>query len=216
MKKQYNILLFDLDRTLYPPECGVWDAVGDRIHTFIQMKLNLSLEDAMNLRIRLREKYQSTMRGMHEEFNTNNQEFLEFVHDINLNSLIPANPALPKILSAIPQRKYIFTNSITFHAVRILKYLHISEYFEDIIDAQNITPYTKFEREAFPIALGLLGNPDPAECVMIDDEESIVENAKQEGLRGILVNKQPQQNGYGHIQIPSIDQIEEGLRQLAD
>ena len=216
MKKQYSILLFDLDKTLYPPECGVWDAVGDRIHTFIQMKLNLSLEDAMNLRIRLRDKYQSTMRGMHEEFNTDDQEFLEFVHDINLNSLIPANPNLPKILTSIPQRKYIFTNSIDFHAQRVLNYLHISEYFEEIIDAQKITPFTKFEREAFPIALRLLGNPDPAECVMIDDEETIIENAREEGLQGILVKKIPQQNGYNQIQIPTINQIEEGLRQLTD
>ena len=215
MKKQYKILFFDLDRTLYPFESGVWDAIGDRIHSFIGMKLGISPEDAMTLRIRLREKYRSSMRGLREEFNIDEEEYLQYVHNINIDSLIPNNPKLPAILAAIPQIKYIFTNSASFHAERILNFLNISEYFEDIIDARKISPYTKFQRDAFPIALHLIGDPNPAECVMIDDEEDIIDRAKEEGLQGILVNKNPQQNGHNHIQIPTINQIEEGLRQLS-
>ncbi len=215
MKNPYTILLFDLDRTLYPFECGVWDAIGDRIHSFIQLKLGLSSEDAINLRLHLREQYKSSMQGLHEEFNIDEEEYLQYVHQINFASLIPPNPDLPAILTAIPQKKYIFTNSISFHAERVLNYLHISEFFEKIIDASKILPYTKFERESFPIALHLIGDPNPAECVMIDDEEEIIERAKEEGLQGILVNKNPQLNGHHHIQIPTINKIAEGLQQLS-
>ncbi len=215
MKNPYTILLFDLDRTLYPFECGVWDAIGDRIHSFMETKLGLSSEDAINLRIHLREQYKSSMQGLHEEFNINEEEYLQYVHQIDLASLFPPNPGLPAILAAIPQKKYIFTNSISFHAERVLNYLHISDFFEEIIDARMILPYTKFERESFPIALHLIGDPNPMECVMIDDEEEIIERAKEEGLQGILVNKNPQLNGHNHIQIATINEIAKGLHQLS-
>jgi len=216
MQNPFNILLVDLDRTMYPFESGVWDAIGARIHVFIKDKLDLSNEAALALRIRLREQYKSTMHGLHLEFGINEQEYLDYVHDIDLTALIPPNPDLPAILAAISQKKYIFTNSIYYHAERILKFLDVYDLFEDIIDASKILPYTKFEREAFPIALRLIGNPSPAECVMIDDEEEIIDRAMEEGLKGILVNQNPQQNGHHHIQIPIINQLDQALVQLTE
>lgn len=216
MQNLFNILLIDLDRTMYPVNCGVWDTIGERIHIFIKNKLGLSDEAALNLRMRLREQYKTTMQGLHVEFGIDEQEYLQFVHDIQLTSLVPPNPDLPALLAAIPQKKYIFTNSTRYHAQRILQYLHVQDCFEDIMDATTIIPYTKFEREAFPIALRLIGSPAPSECVMVDDEEDIIDRAKEEGLKGILVNRNPQQNGHQHIQIPTINQLDQALKQLSE
>ncbi len=199
---------------MYPFESGVWDAVGVRIQLFIKNKLNIPDEEVLTLRIRLREQYKSTMQGLFVEFGIDQQEYLQFVHDIELASLIPPNPELPALLAAIPQKKYIFTNSTCYHARRILQYLQVQDYFEDIIDATMIIPYTKFEREAFPIALRLIGSPHPAACVMIDDEEDIIDRALEEGLKGILVNQNPQQNGHNQIQIPTINQLDQALALL--
>lgn len=216
MQKPFSILLVDLDRTMYPYESGVWDAVGVRIQFFIKNELGISDEEALSLRTRLREQYKSTMQGLYVEFGIDQQRYLQFVHDIELASLIPPNPDLPALLAAIPQKKYIFTNSTCYHARRILQYLHVQDCFEDIMDATMIIPYTKFEREAFPIALRLIGSPAPAECVMIDDEEDIIDRATEEGLKGILVNQNPQQNGHNHIQIPTINQLDQALAQLTE
>jgi putative hydrolase of the HAD superfamily len=201
---------------MYPVNCGVWDAIGERIHIFIKNKLGLSDEAALNLRMRLREQYKTTMQGLHVEFGIDEQEYLQFVHDIQLTSLVPPNPDLPALLAAIPQKKYIFTNSTRYHAGRILHHLNVHDYFEDIIDVSMINPYTKFERAAFPIALRLIGNPPPGECVMVDDEEEIIERALEEGLQGILVNQNPQQNGHNHVQIPSINHLDRALLQLSE
>lgn len=199
---------------MYPFESGVWDAIGNRIHAFTKNNLSLSDDAVLTLRMRLREQYRSTMRGLHIEFGINEQDYLEYVHDIDLTALIPPNPDLPAILAAIPQKKYIFTNSTRYHAERVLRFLDVLNFFEDIIDANHISPYTKFERDAFPIALRLIGNPSPADCVMVDDEEEIVQRAKEEGLKGILVNHNPQMNGYNHLQISTINQLEYALQQL--
>lgn len=201
---------------MYPFESGVWDAVGVRIQLFIKNKLNIPDEEVITLRTRLREQYRSTMQGLYVEFGIDQQEYLQFVHDIELASLIPPNPDLPALLTAIPQKKYIFTNSTRYHAQRILQVLHVQDCFEDIMDATMIIPYTKFEREAFPIALRLIGSPAPSECVMVDDEEDIIDRAKEEGLKGILVNRTPQQNGHQHIQIPTINQLDQALKQLSE
>ena len=96
----------------------------------------------------------------------------------------------------------------------MLQLLKVRHFFTGIIDVSMIDPYTKFEREAFPTALKLIGDPAPVECVMVDDEEEIIDRAMESGLRGILVNKNPQQNGHNHIQIPTINQLDQALLQL--
>ena len=32
----FETLFFDLDDTLYPPTSGLWDAIGERIETFMR------------------------------------------------------------------------------------------------------------------------------------------------------------------------------------
>lgn len=214
MQNSFTILLIDLDRTMYPFESGVWDAIGARIHIFIRKRLDLSDEEALTLRTRLRAQYKTTMRGLNTEFGIDEAEYLQFVHDVDLTELIPPNPTLPGLLSAIPQTKYIFTNASRFHAERVLQLLKVRHFFTGIIDVSMIDPYTKFEREAFPTALKLIGDPAPVACVMVDDEEEIIDRAMESGLRGILVNKNPQQNGHNHIQIPTINQLDQALLQL--
>jgi len=216
MTRLFEILLVDVDRTLYPFECNVWDAIGERIHDFIRIKLGLSEEEARRLRISLREKYPTTLQGLNSEYGIDKDEYLRFVHEFDLPSLIPPNPGLPHLFASLPQKKIIFTNSTRYHAGRVLDYFAIKPCFADIIDVTMISPYTKFEREAFPLALEYLGNPAPESCVMIDDEESIIDNAVACGMQGILVNAAPQQNGHRHVQIPSINFLQDALKQLSE
>ena len=212
----FEFLLVDVDRTLYPFDCQIWDAIGERIHQYIQQKLALSEEDAMQLRINMREKYQTTLQGLHTEFNIDEEEYLRFVHHVDLSSHIPPNPQLQEIFASLPQKKIIFTNSTVYHATRVLEYFSIRPYFEDIIDVTMITPYTKFQPEAFPIALERLGNPSPKSCVMIDDEQEIINNAISVGMRGILVNPRPSTNGLCQVSVPSINHLPEGLLKLSE
>ncbi|HAF61943.1 MAG TPA: hypothetical protein DCK95_06415 [Anaerolineaceae bacterium] len=216
MTNSFNILLVDVDRTLYPFECKVWDAIGEQIHLFIQKKLSMSNEEARSLRIALRDKYPTTLQGLHNEYGVDQDEYLQFVHDVDLATFIPPNPDLASIFASLPQRKVIFTNSTRFHANRVMDFFSIKPYFDDVIDVTMIDPYTKFEKEAFPIALELLGNPPPQECVMIDDEDQIICNAVSAGMQGILVNKDPQVNSNQHVQIPTINHIKEALEELSE
>ncbi len=99
---------------------------------------------------------------------------------------------------------------------RILTSSECHVYFEDIFTQHDRPPNANFERAHLPIALRLIGNPPPGECVMVDDEEEIIERALEEGLQGILVNQNPQQNGHNHVQIPSINHLDRALLQLSE
>ena len=61
---------------MYPFESGVWDAIGARIHIFIRKRLDLSDEEVLALRTRLRAQYKTTMRGLNMEFGIDEAESL--------------------------------------------------------------------------------------------------------------------------------------------
>ncbi len=81
-------LFFDVDDTLYPPSTGIWDLIGDRIDLFIQTRLNLVPDMTSDLRKRLFETYGTTLRGLVEEFGIDREEYLAFVHDIPVETII--------------------------------------------------------------------------------------------------------------------------------
>ncbi len=59
-----ELLIFDLDDTLYPPESGMWHAIGERINQYIQKRLGLSLSEAIALRDQMYLQYGTTLRGL--------------------------------------------------------------------------------------------------------------------------------------------------------
>lgn len=182
-----DTLIFDLDDTLYPPSTGVWDAIGDRINQFIQGYLDLPPESVPVVRDELFHKYGTTLRGMQIVYGIDPYQYLNYVHNIPLDDYLQPNPALRNVLSRIDARMVIFTNSDQNHALRVLDRLGLAGIFERIIDVMDVAPYCKPQPEAFRLALDILGNPDPARCVMIDDSQRNVDAARELGFHTILV-----------------------------
>ncbi len=125
--------LFDLDNTLYPAQCRLFDQVdkkiGDYVATFFQI-------DHDTARFRQKEffhNYGSTLRGMMLLHGMEPDDYLEYVHDIDLSS-VPADPLLDAALSRLPGRKLVFTSATTTHAERVMTKLGIEHHFEDIFD----------------------------------------------------------------------------------
>ncbi len=93
------------------------------------------------------------------------------------------------MLETFPQRKVIFTNADTGHAIRVLKTLGVEDQFEQIIDIRSIKPWCKPQPEAFGKALKLAGIQNPAKCVMIDDSLRNLITAHELGLFTIQVGE---------------------------
>ena len=183
-----HCLLFDLDDTLYPQSNGVWDMVRDRINRYLQEVLGFPTEDVPALRHRLWQQYGTTLRGLQEEFAVDMDAFLDYVHDVPLETILKPNAELNNILSQFTQRKVIFTNANTAHAQRVLRALDIEDHFDCIVDIYAMQPFCKPQTEAFHKALALIEHK-PETCLLIDDSPKNLETARSLGLSIVSVGQ---------------------------
>jgi putative hydrolase of the HAD superfamily len=125
--------VFDLDNTLYPANCGLFELVQVKMNDYICTRLGLSMDAAIALRRQYFLEHGTTMNGLMVVNRIDPHEFLAHVHDVDL-SCVPANPELVAALVALPGRKLIYTNGSVPHAERLLEHLGISSSFSGIFD----------------------------------------------------------------------------------
>jgi putative hydrolase of the HAD superfamily len=205
---QYTTLLIDLDETVYPSSCGVWDAISERMEQWMHERLNLPWEEIPALRKQLYHEYGTTLRGLQVTCHIDERDFLDFVHNVAVDQMIQPDPALRKVLLRYPQRRIIFTNADHKHAGRVLRQLQLEDCFEGIIDIYDIAPYCKPMPEAYQTALRLSGETSPERCIFIDDSPRNLEGARQAGLYTIQVGMPKPDFKHssvaGHLHIPRL------------
>ena len=187
---QINCLVFDLDDTLYPQDCGVWHMIRDRIHRFLIKEMGFPPDVVTQLRTRLYQQYGTTLRGLQTEYSVNMDTYLDYVHAVPLEKALKPNPSMVHMLNCLPPRKVIFTNASANHASRVLYVLGVSDHFKDIIDVYTIAPYCKPEVEAFEIALNRI-NEEPTKCLLIDDSVKNLKTAISLGMKTVGVGNHP-------------------------
>ena len=143
--------VFDLDNTLYPASCRLFDQIDVKIGAFVSQLLNVDAVEARLVQKAMFYKYGTTLRGLMIEHDVAPEDFLEFVHDID-HAPVPHDPGLDEALHALPGRKLIFTNGTVAHAEKVLARLGVTHHFGDIFDIVHsdyvpkpaIEPYRKF------------------------------------------------------------------------
>ena len=87
MNKFKNIknIIFDCDGVLYQDLDAVFGQVSKRMTKYISEKLNLDLKKAKELQTNYFHKYNTSLNGLMIHHKVNPGEFLEYVHDINLD-----------------------------------------------------------------------------------------------------------------------------------
>jgi len=191
----FEVLFIDLDDTLYPAAAGLWEAIRKRIDLYMIERMNLPQEIVPELRKELFLKHGTTMRGLQARYHIDEQDFLDFVHDLPLKDYLEPDTQLRTILEMYPQRKVIFTNADTNHANRVILALGLEGCFDQIIDIRDIRPYCKPQMEAFSKALELASVDKPGKCVMIDDTPRNLLAAREAGLFTIQVTSGEPSNG---------------------
>ena len=185
----FKVLFFDLDDTLYPSAAGLWEAIRQRIDLYMIERMDLPKEIVPELRKELFLKHGTTMRGLEARYHIDEQDFLDYVHDLPLKDYLQPDPMVKSTLEKYPHRKVIFTNADTNHANRVILALGLEECFDQIIDIRDIRPFCKPQLEAFNKALHLAGVTDPAGCVMIDDAQRNLQAAHEAGLFTIQIGE---------------------------
>jgi putative hydrolase of the HAD superfamily len=182
-----RVVLFDLDNTLYPPECGLLQHLDERIDEFVSARLGLSLEETKALRRYYIQEYGTTLHGLQAEQGVPPATYLAAVHDaVELERFLTRDEELLVALAAIEIDKVIFTNAPREYARRVIACLGLDEHFRLVIDLEFHDYNGKPFREAYERVVAHLG-VSPAECVLVEDTPRNLRVAKELGMVTVLV-----------------------------
>ena len=181
--------IFDLDNTLYPPEENIFSQIDQKMTSFIADNLKISIEEAFNIQKQNFIDHGTTLAGFMNSGNDkiDPDKFLEFVHDINLNSL-KEDSNLRKILLLLPGKKYIFTNGTKKHAENVLKKLNLENIFQSIFGIKEANYLPKPNLETYNLFLKTY-NIDPKTSIMFEDMGRNLIPAKKLGMKTVLLER---------------------------
>jgi putative hydrolase of the HAD superfamily len=182
-----RVVLFDLDNTLYPPECGLLQHLDDRINEFMARFLAIGLEETKALRRRYIQAYGTTLHGLQAEHALPPATYLSAVHDaVELDRYLTRDEELLAALAAIEIEKVVFTNAPREYARRVMECLGLDEHFHLVIDLEFHNYNGKPFREAYERVVQHL-NVEPGECVLVEDTLRNLQVAKEMGMVTVLV-----------------------------
>jgi putative hydrolase of the HAD superfamily len=182
--------IFDLDNTLYSGDTKVFDQVDKKMSKFISEKLNVTIEEAKKIQKNYFQEYNTTLNGMIKNHEIDANEFLEFVHDVNLDFL-KADKPLEKQIRDLNGKKFIFTNGSKAHVANVTKRIGIEKLFDgvfdivesDFIPKPSIEPYKKII-EKYKI--------DPQYSIFIEDIARNLKPAHELGMKTVWIkNDEP-------------------------
>ena len=192
MKELTNIKywLFDLDNTLYAGTTKVFDQVDKKMSKFISEKLNLSIEEAKKIQKDYFHEYNTTLNGMIKNHEIDANEFLEFVHDVNLDFL-KKDKFLKNEIMKLNGKKIIFTNGSRAHAENVTKRIGIDKLFDGIFDIVDSDFIPKPSKESYKKIIENY-KIEPQYCIFFEDIARNLKPAHELGMKTVWIkNNEP-------------------------
>jgi putative hydrolase of the HAD superfamily len=177
--------VFDLDNTLYPPDCDLWPKIDQRIMLYIGFLFGLDGMSSRALQKYYYERYGTTLRGLMEEHGIGPHDFLNFTHDIDRSSLLP-DAALASAITTLPGRKLILTNGSRDHALATAGALGLEAIFDEIFDISDADFVPKPAAQTYERFFDRHG-VDPVRAVMFDDLARNLIVPHEKGMTTVLV-----------------------------
>ena len=184
-----RFLLFDVDETLYPHSSSLWPLLRERIMQYMVERVGLTRPAAEALREQYLKQYGTTTRGLHLHNGIDIDEYLEYVHDVPINTVLFNDPELNSVLAQIPIEQCLFTNATHQHALNVTVALGISHHFTRIFGLEDFDFVSKPDPRPYEIVLKSLGAQGD-ECILIEDSLRNLETGKQMGMTTVLVDGQ--------------------------
>jgi len=204
-----DVLIFDLDNTLYPAEKHLFGLIDVRINSYMTEIVGIPAPEVDALRREYWRLYGVTLQGLIRHHGVDPKDYLLYVHDVDVKSRLGPDPALRATLTGLPQRKAVFTNGSTCHASRVLAALGIEDMFEKVYDIRVASYQPKPYPEPYHAVLEELDTV-AERCIMIEDSRDNLHTAKKLGMGTILV-------GEGHtpdfvdVHLDNARQVDVGL-----
>ena len=189
--------LFDLDNTLYHESTGLMDAMMLRMREYVAKFYSVDMAEADKICVDYWTTYGTTLCGLMTREKINAQEFLDFVHDVDLSIIQPCTDTLAG-LQKLKGRKVIFTNADHFHATRVLERMGLADQFEGIYDVIWADYQPKPARETYERLMKHL-NANPHTTVMLEDTHVNLKTAHEMGMKTVLIHGDAHPEKHDHV-----------------
>ena len=184
--KELKAILFDLDNTLYPAERDLFSLIDVRINRYMEEVVSIAAPDVDGLRRRYWKDYGTTLQGLILHHQVDPEEYLDFVHAVDVGSRLTSDERLQQVIAGIGIPSYVFTNGSRCHVDRVVTALGLNGLFQDVFDIRidnyqpkpHPGPYQAVLRQ-----LQLSGD----QCVMVEDQPQNLKTAKELGMKTVLV-----------------------------
>ncbi len=189
--------IFDLDNTLYPATCKLFDQIALRMTDYMVTQMNISAADATVLRSGYFKKYGTTLRGLMLEHNFEPHGFLDYVHQIDY-APVQHHPALGEAIRTLPGRKLVFTAGTRPHAHNVLARLGCEDVFEDIFDITDCHFIPKPDAQPYQIFLQRHAVA-PERAIFFEDIQENLVVPRALGMTTVLVGAQDEALLPAHV-----------------
>lgn len=178
--------IFDLDNTLYPPDARLFDQIDLRMGSYIARLLSVDRVEARRIQKAYFHSHGTTLSGLMEAHGVEPNDFLDYVHDIDLE-VLEEDRSLVAALAALPGRKLVFTNGDAAYAGRVLAKLGLGDSFEAIHDIRACGYAPKPNPESYAAMCAALA-VDPHSALFVEDMARNLRPAKALGMTTVWVN----------------------------
>ena len=135
-------------------------------------------------------EYNTTLNGMIKNHKIDANEFLEFVHDIDIDFL-KKDLKLDEELKKLDGKKIIFTNGSKKHALNVTQRIGIDQHFDDIFDIMDSNFVPKPAMEPYK-KLVEKHKIDPNLCAFVEDIARNLKPAYEMGMITVWIeNDEP-------------------------
>ena len=99
---ELEFTLFDLDNTLYPRNCGLFDHVDHLINRYLEEVVKIPLAEVDQRRRDYWQAHGTTLNGLMIHHDVDPHHYLDFVHDVPLADYLEADEKLVAMIAELP------------------------------------------------------------------------------------------------------------------
>jgi putative hydrolase of the HAD superfamily len=189
--KPKPVWLFDLDNTLHNASQHIFPRINVAMTQFVSHKLNLSIEEANEVRQRFWRQYGATLLGLVKHHGIDMAEFLREAHPFpDMHEIVSRHNMLIAALRRLPGRKVLLTNAPRQYASDVLHAMGIRNLFERVIAIEDM----RFGGELQPKPdrrmmrrLAATLKVAPQQCILVEDSVENIRAARFVRMRSVLV-----------------------------
>ncbi len=183
-------LLFDMDNTLYPETSSIDKNMTQRIIQFVSEFLDVSIEQATEIRQEGLTRAGTTLEWLLKEKNLKDTKaYFAFLHPPCEKEEVEFDPDLRPFLQNLAKEYHltVLTNAPKVHADCILNHLQVYDLFDGVYDLEDNNFLGKPHKHAYIKAIEEKGYKIE-ETLFFDDHLKYVKGFSEIGGKGILID----------------------------